>query len=96
MAESVSMPRAQIGADVSLSKSSSRLHRNAQTKMIIIVSVMSMINVPAIIIALSGQSILQLFLLADLLCASAVSRILVCRLRVHGRPIDRCLSILAQ
>jgi len=46
-------------------------------KLVLIVAVMCLINVPAIILALSGQSILQLFLLADLLCASAVAPVLL-------------------
>lgn len=48
------------------------VNRSQRMQMVLIVIAMCMLNVPAIIIALSGQSILQLFLLADLLCASAV------------------------
>jgi len=43
-------------------------------KMMVVVVVVALLNVPCIILALSGQSILQLFLLADLLCATVVSR----------------------
>jgi Na+/proline symporter len=42
-------------------------------KMAVVVCTMCLINVPAIIVALSGQSILQLFLLADLVAACAVA-----------------------
>jgi hypothetical protein len=44
-------------------------------KMAVVVSAVALVNVPAIIYALSGQSILQLFLLADLLCTTAVAPI---------------------
>jgi Na+/proline symporter len=46
-------------------------------KMVGVILVMALLNVPCIILALSGQSILQLFLLADLLCATAVVPILL-------------------
>jgi Na+/proline symporter len=42
-------------------------------KLVLIVVAMAILNVPAIILALSGQSILQLFLLADLLAAGVVA-----------------------
>jgi len=42
-------------------------------KLALIIVVMVLLNVPPILLALSGQSILQLFLLADLLAAGVVS-----------------------
>jgi len=41
------------------------------------VLIASILNVPSIILALSGQSILQLFLLADMVCASAIVPIML-------------------
>lgn len=48
-------------------------------RLTIIIVVMALLNVPCILLALSGQSILQLFLLADLLAATA-------RPPPHARP----------
>jgi len=42
-------------------------------KLVVMIVVMATLNVPAILLALSGQSILQLFLLADLLAATVVA-----------------------
>jgi Na+/proline symporter len=42
-------------------------------KLVVIVVAMLLLNVPPILLALSGQSILQLFLLADLLAAGVVA-----------------------
>lgn len=42
-------------------------------KLVIIVGAMILLNVPPVLLALSGQSILQLFLLADLLAAGVVA-----------------------
>jgi Na+/proline symporter len=52
-----------------------KLSQNA--KLAIIICTMAVINVPAMVIALSGQSILQIFLLADLLAATVVAPLLL-------------------
>merc|ERR1719424_1094546 len=60
----------------------------------LIVGAMGLVNVPAILLALSGQSVLQLFLLADMLAATVVSPLFL-GLHKQTHPVGALLGAVA-